>query len=246
MSENREDDFSLIRLTTKEFVVGRLRDLILNRHFKPGQKLVQDELARQLGVSRTPVREALHQLATEGLVTFLAYRGASVAQLSVSDLVEIYTVRIALEGYAAYLAAEQVAEERLVALERLLDEMRQAPANNERESLLRLNRKFHTTIYAAANRQRLLEVIIQYIDIAEIYRRIFASLEHCRDELVKHQDVVQAMRRHDAQLAEVLTRRHLEATMRALTHFFESSADGTDQLQKVSEAQDRGWLPMEQ
>jgi DNA-binding GntR family transcriptional regulator len=223
MQQDHKNNLLLVRSTTQESVVDRLRTLILNRHFRPGERLPQTQLAQELGVSRTPIREALHQLAAEGLVAISAYKGASVAEFSISDLREIYSVRIALEGYAAFLAAQIITEEQLQALESLLGKMQAALNAEDYQTLLALNRKFHTGIYAAAKQDRLYDMIINYLDMAEIYRRIFVSLNNRRDELVKHQDVVTAMRNRDANLAEQLTRSHLLETANALADFLESS-----------------------
>ncbi len=131
-------------------------------------------------------------------------------------------MRIALEGYAARLAAERIEAEELAQLEALLEEMRQVLEGGDHERLLQLNRQFHTLIYAAAGQQRLYELIANYLDLAEVYRRIFVSLEHARQELVKHEEVLLALRRRDGGLAERLTRAHLQRTAVTLSAFFQS------------------------
>jgi DNA-binding GntR family transcriptional regulator len=196
--------------------------LILNHYFKSGERLVQDDLARQLGVSRTPVREAFHQLAAEGLVTISAYRGASVVDFSISELEEIYSIRIALEGYAAYLAAQRIQPSELQELEEILARMKVVLQEGDEQKLLQLNRTFHTGIYAAAKKRRLYDLIINYLDLAEIYRRIFVSLEHARAELVKHEKILLALRNRDADRAQRLTRSHLRRTAETLTEFLEA------------------------
>lgn len=212
----------LERSTTQESVVDRLRYSILNHHFKSGERLVQDDLARQLGVSRTPIREAFHQLAAEGLVTMSAYRGASVADFSISELEEIYAIRIAMEGYAAYLAAERIQPSELQELEEILARMKVVLEEGDQQKLLQLNRTFHTGIYAAAKKHRLYDLILNYLDLAEIYRRIFVSLEHARADLVKHEEILLALRNRDADRAQRLTRSHLKRTAETLTEFFEA------------------------
>ncbi|MGH2627988.1 MAG: GntR family transcriptional regulator, partial [Anaerolineales bacterium] len=159
-------------------VVHRLRHLILSRQLRPGERLVQSDLAEQLGVSRTPIREALHRLASDGLVTIAPHKGATVAKFLLSDLEEIYSVRIALEGYAAYLAAQHITDEDLAKLDRLLEEMEQAFQASDRARLLEVNRKFDTGIYAASRQPRLCELIVKHIELADLYRRLYFSLDN--------------------------------------------------------------------
>src|SRR5690554_6210577 len=89
--------------SVQEAVVSHLRNLILSGALPPGQHLVQEELSELLGVSRTPIREALNRLASEGLVTISTYKGASVARFSTDDLTGVYSIRAGLESYATYL-----------------------------------------------------------------------------------------------------------------------------------------------
>ena len=105
--------------STPESVADRLRSLILNRHLGPGERLVQDDLAEQLGVSRTPIREALHALAADGLVVLSPRKGASVAAFSLEDLKDLYSIRIPLEGYGAFLATRAVGPEDVATLHAL-------------------------------------------------------------------------------------------------------------------------------
>jgi DNA-binding GntR family transcriptional regulator len=219
MSSSTVSDDNDTRTTAQEPIVDQLRALILDHHFSPGQRLVQSELAKQLGVSRTPVREALHKLAAEGLVAFSAYKGATVTPFSISDLKGIYCVRVALEGYAAYLAAERITEDEVQHLEELLQQMVKALSQDAYLELLGMNRQFHMGIYAASKEERLTELISNYFDLAEGYRRIFVSLNHARDELVKHREVLHALQNGDGVTAEQLTRAHLQKTVATLVKF---------------------------
>jgi DNA-binding GntR family transcriptional regulator len=223
--EINKNDLEISRSTTQDNVVDQLRKLILNHYFNPKDRLPQNHLAELLGVSRTPIREALVKLASEGLVTFSPYKGASVADFSVEDLNEIYSVRIALEGYAAYLSALRISDKEVDQLSRLLQRMKSALKKNDQQELLRLNRKFHTGIYSGANERRLLELINNHIDQAEIYRRIFVNLDHSREEMVKHQEVLIALRTHNAELAEKLTRTHLRKTAEKLIEYLSERND---------------------
>ncbi len=167
---------TLVIQTVQEAAVGHLRNLILNGQLEPGQRLLQEELAEQLGISRTPIREALQQLANEGLVNISSYKGASVARFSAPEMIETYSVRIALESYAASLAAERVTEEDLRRLETMMQEMGMAFQDKNFEHLLEAHHELHAGIYAIAGKQRLYEHILQYLDLTNLYQRMALSL----------------------------------------------------------------------
>lgn len=214
------ENLEISRATTQDNVVDQLRKLILSHYFKPRDRLPQDKLAGLLGVSRTPIREALLKLAGEGLVIFSPYKGASVADFSIKNLNEIYNVRIALEGFASNLAAQRITDSQVDQLSDLLRKMKLTLDASDLQKLLQLNRKFHTGIYSAAEEGRLLELINNHLDQAEVYRRIFVNLDHCREEMVNHREMLVALRNHDPVLAEQLTRHHLRKTAEKLTDFF--------------------------
>ena len=137
-------------------VAARLRQEIVAGELPAGQRLRQVEIARRLGVSTTPVREALAALQREGLVALHPQRGAVVFLPSVDDLREHYEIRIALEELAVGKAAERFEPAWAAPLEALLEEMRTGPPA---ESYLELNQRFHSELYARSGRERLVEMI---------------------------------------------------------------------------------------
>lgn len=211
----------LVLQTVQEAVVERLRDLILSRQLQPGQRLVQAELAAQLGVSRTPIRDALTRLAHEGLVTLSSYKSATVARFSAADLDQVFAVRIALESYATFLAARHIAGAELERLETLLHDMAQAFEQDDFEALLTAHYRFHAAIYAAAGKQRLCDLIPKYLDLANVYQRMALSMGRgARDPVVEHQDLLAVLRRRDAEAAGAMIRTHLEMTCSELLELF--------------------------
>lgn len=214
----------LVRHTTQESVVDHLRNLIFSRRLKPGTRLVQSALAEELGVSRTPIREALHKLDSEGLVTISAYRGAAVADFSLEELQEIYCVRIALEGYAAYLAAQQVTETDIKKLEKLVHQMENLFQRSERLKLLEVNREFYHTLYAIPGQSRLHGLIMKHMDLANVYRRMAFTLNKVYTTTVPdHQELLAELRQGDAPAVERLTRIGLEKTAEALLQMLQQS-----------------------
>ena len=211
----------LVIQTMQKAAVEHLRSLILSGQLAPGQRLLQEELAEKLGISRTPIREALQQLASEGLVNISSYKGASVAEFSGSDLVEIYSVRIALESYAASLATQNITDADLEQLEVLMKEMGRAFQNKDFDLLLEAHHQLHANIYAIAGRQRLFESIVQYLDLSSRYQRLALSVGRgANDPIKEHTDILETLRSRDAEAAGRILRTHLELTMTELLDAF--------------------------
>ncbi|GMR11709.1 MAG: hypothetical protein BMS9Abin28_2548 [Anaerolineae bacterium] len=186
---------------------------------------MQSELAEQLGVSRTPIREALHRLESDGLVKLSPHKGASVADLSISELEDIYSIRIAIEGYGAYLAAQSISDEDLERLEAMVRRMREVFEQGDRLRLLEVNRNFYAVLYAIANRPRLYDLIMKHLDLAELYRRMaFAMDSYFRNTIADHEALLDTFRRHDPEEAERLTQGQLRQTLASLLAFLEESA----------------------
>ena len=216
----------LTHQTMQESVVDYLRDLILSGQLLPGERLVQSELAQRLGVSRTPIREALQKLASEGLVAISSYKGASVAEFSLSELEEVYTVRGALESHAAYLAAQRITEEDLEQLETLLRQMEEAFEAGDLSRLLEVHHQFHVGVYAVAQEQRLYELAVRHLELTDVYQRMALSLGRgAKDPVIEHKEILDALRRRDADEAGRLLRVHLQITASELLELFHQDQD---------------------
>ena len=126
----------------KEFIV----EAVLNGELKPGDRIVESSLARQLGVSQAPVREAIRDLVLLGFLESEAYKGTSVRSFTPEELWETYTVRAALESLAARQAATRLTEDDVEALQSILDEMMEAAHQQDRDRLVKLDNAFHETI----------------------------------------------------------------------------------------------------
>jgi len=157
--------------TVQTEIIDTLRRMIFSNELQPGERLVQDELAVRLKVSRTPVREAIRQLETEGLVTILPYKGATVTKVTIKEIREIYQVRIALQSHATRLAIANLQEEDIEKLDELVVEMHDTDLANNPERSLLINRKFYEYFYSLAKQDRLFDLIMQYLDLARRYRQ---------------------------------------------------------------------------
>ncbi len=229
-------DSTLPIQTVQEVVLERLRHMILSGQLQPGQRIVQDELAERLGVSRTPIRGALFSLAHDGLVTVSSYKGASVAGFSLSELREVYTIRTALESHATYLAAQCITESELTQLADVLQAMAVAFREKDLDQLLQTHQQFHTGIYAAAKSPRLHELTLKYLGLADVYQRMALSLGRgASDAVVEHQHLLSALRQRDAEAAARLMRGHLELTASELLDLFhqDNNLDATPPEQPV-------------
>lgn len=147
---------ALQRQTTTGKVVALLRDQILSGALPEGLQLRQEKLAAELGVSRVPIREALHQLEAEGLVTQESHKGAVVSGLSIDDLEEVYEIRARLETWLLELSMPLLAEQHFARAEKILADMAQ---DHQDEHWSSLNWNFHASLYAPANRPQTLELI---------------------------------------------------------------------------------------
>jgi DNA-binding GntR family transcriptional regulator len=192
--------------------------MIQSGELQPGARLRQAEIAKDFGVSTTPVREAFTALALEGLVRQDAHRGAVVFEFDIDDLHENYEIRGALEPLATELAASNMGPKRLEELDRIIQQMRLSKRSAKYQ---RFNRQFHATIYEAAARPRLVGIIESLRDASEAY---FARLNQNQDpsdpyyELVhyEHEAIAAALRAGDAAQAGALMAEHLDHNRRQL------------------------------
>lgn len=188
------------RRTITEEVLGRLRELLLQGVLKPGTRIDQAELAASFGVSTVPVREALLRLQSAGLVEVIPHRGVFVSEVSVEELLDIYTTRELLEEQAARLAAVNLNESVVETLEDLAAGMQAAASRKQLDELLALNREFHFTIYRAAKRRHLLQLIEQLWDLSTRYAhlQLHAVPDRASEALYEIRSIVSACERKDA------------------------------------------------
>jgi DNA-binding GntR family transcriptional regulator len=195
---------------------AQVRAAIVENRYPPGQRLVEQRIAEELGLSRTPVREALRMLEAEGLVVSERNRGAMVRPLSPTEVVDLYGLRIRLESYAVEVATERATEEELgelVAAADAFTDVRRAldagTVENVRE-LHEANRRLHDGILAAARHHRLSVMLARTVDIPLVFQafRSFGPEEVERSDTFHHL-IVDAMCRRDATRASALMAEHI-------------------------------------
>jgi DNA-binding GntR family transcriptional regulator len=201
----------------KEALVETLRDEIIRGDFVPGQYLRLEEIATRFDVSTMPVREALRDLETEGLVTIFPHRGATVTKLSADELQDIYDIRVALEGMATRLAVPLVTEATLAELTALVEQMENHVGDVA--TLVKLNHQFHLTLYAASGRRHLCELnrILRYR--VQHYLHVYiveVQLGHLPQSQGEHRAILEACKRGDAEQAAAVMHDHVAQVGRAI------------------------------
>jgi len=179
----------------------------------PGDRLVETELAGRLGLSRTPVREAIRVLEAEGLVAHVPRVGLSVRTLDYSEVMELYAMRAVLEGTAARMAAQSASDIELVELEEINAELRTAAGNSERS--YELNRQFHLALLdGAKNRFLTKSMIVVQKTLLILGPTTLAETSRAETAVEEHDTVLSALRARDGAAAETAMRNHIEASQR--------------------------------
>jgi DNA-binding GntR family transcriptional regulator len=203
--------------TLREQVVDHLREEILSSRLAPGVELSEVALARSLGISRGPLREALGQLAAEGLVTIVPRRGAVVKRLTRKEFVDAYQVREALESLAIRLAVSRLTGAEKADLHRMSDEMERAAADGDTDGFFEINREFHARLVRASGNSKLEEVHSQLV--AQMGRLMQKSVElrgGTRQSAAEHRAILEAVDAGDPVRAAALLEEHIEVPQRVL------------------------------
>ena len=198
----------------EEQVYARLEEDILSARLEPGVQLTELSLTRQIGVSRTPIRAALHRLAEEGLVSITPNKGAVVIGVSREDLISTYEIRERLEGLASSLAAKNITDGELAELKDALELQEFYISRRDTDHLRELDTKFHYIIYKASGNRPLLKILGELHKNIRMYRKRSLSVPGRLEESVKeHREIFEAIARGDAQNADILTSRHITCAL---------------------------------
>ncbi len=210
-----EKTFGMVRVSKRkplrEEVYESLKKSILYGKLKAGQRLVEEQIANQVGISRTPVREAFYKLERDDLVRRLPKGGFAVREFTREDVEEIFGIRSALESYAAYLATLHITPDKLSTLEKKVDESESALKKGDHEKLIQLHTEFHDLLYKACKSKKLIELINNFRDYFFRYR---SALLHApggfQTSITDHRQMLKAMKEKKPRVVEKLVRDHLE------------------------------------
>lgn len=213
----------------REVVCEALREAIRNGVLKPGERLMEIQLAEELGVSRTPVREAIRKLELEGYVVMMPRRGTYVASMSIRDINEIFEIRTALESLSNGLAAEHITEEELEHLQRLLVIIGGYIKAGDIEKIVETDIEFHDLMYHAARNQRLVGIISNLRDQLTRFRTLSMSYPGRLEATIEeHKAIVEAIANGDRKMASKAAERHMENSEKTLLKAMEAIQQKTE------------------
>ena len=210
-----EDNYSL-----SARVFHLIREDILSGKYDKDEELKEKTIGEELGVSRTPVREALRQLELEGLVTIIPNKGAYVVGISQKDIKDIYEIRSRLEGLCARWATENITKEQLDELEEniFLSDFHASKGNAEQ--LVELDNRFHEILYIASGSRELRHVLSDFHHYAMRVRKITLSDKtRAVDSNNEHHQIVEALKKQDSDLAEKLANWHIMSTIKNMDRY---------------------------
>ncbi|MCR5097655.1 MAG: GntR family transcriptional regulator [Lachnospiraceae bacterium] len=213
-------DFSLDAdsyLPLRDEVFFTLRDLILKGELSPGDRLMEIHLAEKLGVSRTPVREAIRLLEKEGLAITIPRRGAQVARMTEKDLSDVLEVREALDGLAAEKACNIINDEILGRLSASMDEFKKAIKSDDPKVIVEADEAFHRIIYEAADNPRLLSIVDNLKEQMYRFRFEYVREEKNYDTLInEHFSIIDGLRKKDVVFVKKMMHTHLQNQIEAV------------------------------
>lgn len=198
-------------LPLRDLVFNTLRQAILKGELKPGERLMEIQLAEKLGVSRTPIREAIRKLELEGLVLMIPRRGAEVAKISHKSLQDVLEVRGALEALATDLACQRITEEEVEDLRKAQNNFKKAVESGTEMQIAEADEAYHDIIYNASNNKRLVQMINNLREQMYRYRLEYIKDEAQRGILIdEHEKILEAIRIRDIIRAKALMKEHID------------------------------------
>lgn len=213
----------LLSATVKRLVLDR----IVTGHYRPGARIVEFQLAKELGLSQSPVREALRELAAVGIVTIHPRRGARVRMPTAKELADVSVVRAEVDALAARLGAGRMPEDTLSALEALIEEMLACLAAEDFAGVTDADVRFHELIADASENHAVERAFEQLAPFSRTFITLTLPGVDVRDIVLQHRPILEALRAHDAERAAEAARHHQQAVAELLrTHFPATPDDG--------------------
>jgi len=201
----------------REAVCEALRDAIRKGILEPGERLMEVQVAEELGISRTPVREAIRKLEQEGYVIMMPRRGTYVSDVSESDIKEIFEIRSALEALATGLAARRIEQEELETLQSMLFEIEGYIKQNDIEKIVEADIKFHGLLYQVSRNERLVNIISNLKEQLARFRTLSMSYPgRLYETLEEHSEMVEAIANGDVSAARDAAEHHMERAEKTL------------------------------
>lgn len=208
----------------RELVCENIRQAIIDGTFSPGERLMEIQLADEMGVSRTPVREAIRKLELEGFVVMIPRRGTYVADISIKDITEIYEIRTSLDVLAAGLAAERITDEELETLNSYLVELGKNVPTMNMDKIVELDTAFHNVLYTASRNERLVSIINNLREqLTGIRGRSMSYPGRLVETMDEHRALVDSIAARDVERAQRAARVHIENAEQTLLRSLDRS-----------------------
>ena len=216
MSDNLQlgmDEF----LPLRDVVFNTLRQAILTGELKPGERLMEIHLANRLGVSRTPIREAIRKLELEGLVTMIPRRGAEVAQITEKSMKDVLEVRRTLDALSAELACERISPEEEEALKKACQNFEEAVKTKDAKIIAKADVAVHDIIAAATGNQRLIQLINNLAEQMYRYRFEYIKDASQHDRIIQeHRVIYESIAKKDKEAASNMAKTHIDNQEKAV------------------------------
>ena len=195
----------------REIIFNTIREAIVVGELKPGERLMEVQLAEKMGVSRTPVREAIRKLELEGLVEMLPRKGARVANLSEKDIIDVLEVRSTLDGLASSLSALRITDDEIKELKHILAQFITCVEKNNLQGSIRKDVEFHDVIYRSSRNDKLIQISNNLREQVLRYRVIYMKDYSSSRELVReHTEILDAISRRDPDAAMRIAQLHIK------------------------------------
>jgi DNA-binding GntR family transcriptional regulator len=203
--------------TLHEEIANNLRELIMSGELQEGDKIKEDALCNSMGISKTPLREALRVLSVEGLIKLVPNRGSFVSTPTFEEIREMFDVMSVLEGICARAAAEKMSAKDLTTLEKLHNKLEKNFKRKAQREYIRINNQYHAFVQELAGNRTLNQIINGLRQKILLYRYQSLNLpERFEQSIQEHRELIEAFRKKDSKKAETLMRRHLKTQCDAL------------------------------
>jgi DNA-binding GntR family transcriptional regulator len=209
-------------------IADMLRDMIMTGKLKEGDKVNEGKLCETMGISKTPMREALRVLSVEGLIRLVPNRGAFVTKPEFEEIAEMFDVMSLLEGFCAHRACEKMTSRKFAHLEKLHAKLEENFERHDQEEYIRVNHQYHSLVQEIAGNRTLNQIVDGLRKKILLYR--FQSLnlpDRFASSIREHRDLLEAFRQRDDSRAEALMRQHLQNQTQALKNLVEQSQAAT-------------------
>lgn len=195
----------------REVIFNTLRQAIILGELKPGERLMEVQLAEKMGVSRTPVREAIRKLELEGLVNMVPRKGAHVADLSTKDIMDVLEVRAFLDGLASSLSASRITQSELKELKQVQTQFANYVEKNNLQGLIKKDVEFHEIIYRSSRNEKLMQIANNLREQVQRFRIIYLKDYSSTQNLIReHMEIFDAICEKNSEIARRVAEKHIK------------------------------------